>query len=331
MELKVNNNISKIPGGSSNTEIIQEKAKTECDNFVNKIKHFCFMLFFAFINAKIIFKYFRKLNINEIISLNNEISFPFNSLYVNISSSSYIGMVIQYSNKKKIYNYSYVAKQLFIDVKKYLNVSQIILEDESDDYLEFFFLFKKPNLKYLTNKDRIEILNGIYTLNMSEGNLEDIKVTRFNRKKVFYIKEELNNALKINMPRKYQYYVRSHSIKTLNEEYNFSILDDNENIREFPVEFERNSSFVYFEVIFSKKVFYDKFEIVGDSFWNIYLSFFGTVAAIYEFVIPFIIFLYHKLRLLLREVKNEKQEEKELLKDNELVPKPVIELNDKNS
>jgi len=37
------------------------------------------------------------------------------------------------------------------------------------------------------------------------------------------------------------------------------------------------------------------------------------------------------LRLLLREVKNEKQEEKELLKDNELVPKPVIELNDKNS
>ena len=331
MELKVNNNISKIPGGSSNTEIIQEKAKTECDNFVNKIIHFCFMLFFAFINAKIIFKYFRKLNINEIISLNNEISFPFNGLYVNISSSSYIGMVIQYSNKKKIYNYSNVATQLFIDVKKYLNVSQIILEDESDDYLDFFFVILKPNLEYLTDKDRIEILNGIYTLNMSEGNLEDIKVTRFNRTKVFYIKEELNNALKINMPRKYQYYVRSHSIKTLNEEYNFSVIDDNANIRELPVELESNSSYVYFVVIFSKKLFYDKFEIVGDSFWNIFISYFGTVAAIYEFIIPLIIFLFHKLRLTLRDVKDKNQKEKKLLKDNESVPKTVNELNDINS
>ena len=98
---------------------------------------------------------------------------------------------------------------------------------------------------------------------MSEGNLEDIKVNRLNRTKVFYIKEELNNALKINMLRKYQYYVRSHSIKTLNEEYNFSVLDDNENIRDFPLEFEENNSLFSFVVIFSKKIFYDKFEIVG--------------------------------------------------------------------
>ena len=330
MEIKVNDNISKNPVKSTNSDI-QEKAKIECDNFVKKIIHFCFMLIFAYINAKIIFKYFRKLNINEIISLNNEISFPFNGLYVNISSNSFIGMNIKYKNKNKLYSHSSFADKQFIDVKSYLNVSEIILEDEFDDYLLFFFVFSKSNSKNLTVEDKIQIFNGIYTLNMSEGNLEDIKVNRLNRTKVFYIKEELNNALKINMLRKYQYYVRSHSIKTLNEEYNFSVLDDHENIRDFPLEFEENNSLFSFVVIFSKKIYYDKFEIVGDSFWHIYLSFFGTVAAIYEFVIPFIIFLYHKLRLLLREVKNEKQEEKELLKDNELVPKPVIELNDKNS
>jgi len=221
------------------------------------------MLIFAYINAKIIFKYFRKLNINEIISLNNEISFPFNGLYVNISSNSFIGMNIKYKNKNKLYSHSSLEDKQFIDVKSYLNVSEIILEDEFDDYLLFFFVFSKSNSKNLTVEDKIQIFNGIYTLNMSEGNLEDIKVNRLNRTKVFYIKEELNNALKINMLRKYQYYVRSHSIKTLNEEYNFSVLDDNENIRDFPLEFEENNSLFSFVVIFSKKIFYDKFEIVG--------------------------------------------------------------------
>ena len=340
MQMKVDDNISKIPVKSINSDlpdlptktiIIQEKAKNECDNFVEKIINFFFVLIIAYFFTRIIFKNFRKLNINEIISLNNEISFPFNGLYVNISSNSYIGMVIQYSNKKKIFrNYS-VADKLFIDVKSYLNVSKIILEDEFDDYLEFFFVILKSNLKYLTADDRIQIFNGIYTLNMSEGNLENIKVNRFNRTKIFYIKEELNNALKNNMPRKYQYYVRSHSIKTLNEEYNFSVIDDNANIRELPVELESNSSYVYFVVIFSKKLFYDKFEIVGDSLGNIFISYFGTVAAIYEFILPLIIFLFHKLRLTLRDVKDKNQKEKKLLKDNESVPKTVNELNDINS
>ena len=340
MQMKVDDNISKIPVKSINSDlpdlptktiIIQEKAKNECDNFVEKIIDFFFVLIIAYFFTRIIFKNFRKLNINEIISLNNEISFPFNGLYVNISSNSFIGINIKYSNKKKIYrNYS-VADKLFIDVKSYLNVSKIILEDEFDDYLEFFFVILKSNLKYLTADDRIQIFNGIYTLNMSEGNLENIKVNRFNRTKIFYIKEELNNALKNNMPRKYQYYVRSHSIKTLNEEYNFSVIDDNANIRELPVELESNSSYVYFVVIFSKKLFYDKFEIVGDSFGNIFISYFGTVAAIYEFIIPLIIFLFHKLRLTLRDVKDKNQKEKKLLKDNESVPKTVNELNDINS
>ena len=335
--MKVDDNISKIPVKSINSDlpdlptktiIIQEKAKNECDNFVEKIIDFFFVLIIAYFFARIIFKNFRKLNINEIISLNNEISFPFNGLYVNISSNYKIGMVIQYSNKKKIYRNSSVADKLFIDVKSYLNVSKIILEDEFDDYLEFFFVILKSNLKYLTADDRIQIFNGIYTLNMSEGNLENIKVNRFNRTKIFYIKEELNNALKNNMPRKYQYYVRSHSIKTLNEEYNFSVIDDNANIRELPVELESNSSYVYFVVIFSKKLFYDKFEIVGDSLGNIFISYFGTVAAIYEFILPLIIFLFHKLRLTLRDVKDKNQKEKKLLKDNESVPKTVNELND---
>ena len=295
--MKVDDNISKIPVKSINSDlpdlptktiIIQEKAKNECDNFVEKIINFFFVLIIAYFFTRIIFKNFRKLNINEIISLNNEISFPFNGLYVNISSNYKIGMVIQYSNKKKIYRNSSVADKLFIDVKSYLNVSKIILEDEFDDYLEFFFVILKSNLKYLTADDRIQIFNGIYTLNMSEGNLENIKVNRFNRTKIFYIKEELNNALKNNMPRKYQYYVRSHSIKTLNEEYNFSVIDDNANIRELP-------------------------------------------AAIYEFIIPLIIFLFHKLRLTLRDVKDKNQKEKKLLKDNESVPKTVNELNDINS
>ena len=145
--MKVDDNISKIPVKSINSDsptktiIIQEKAKTECDNFVKKIIHFCLMLIIAYFFTRIIFKNFRKLNINEIISLNNEISFPFNGLYVNISSNSYIGMVIQYSNKKKIYRNSSIADKLFIDVKSYLNVSKIILEDEFDDYLEFFFCY----------------------------------------------------------------------------------------------------------------------------------------------------------------------------------------------
>lgn len=139
MQMKVDDNISKIPVKSINSDlpdlptktiIIQEKAKNECDNFVEKIIDFFFVLIIAYFFTRIIFKNFRKLNINEIISLNNEISFPFNGLYVNISSNSKIGMVIQYSNKKKIYRNSSVADKLFIDVKSYLNVSKIILEDE---------------------------------------------------------------------------------------------------------------------------------------------------------------------------------------------------------
>ena len=204
-----------------------------------------------------------------------------------------------------------------------LNVSEIILENESEDSLIFIFYISQLN-KY----GSVCIRNGIYTGNMSEGNNKDIKINKFYREKSFMIEEEFNYTFKYNISRIYQYYVRSHSIKTLNEEYHFSVIDDNENIRSLPFEVKPKTSIYYFAVILKKKTFYDSLEVVGESRFDIWWDSFGTITSIYEFIIPLFICCFHKLRLSLRE---ENPKDKKLLRDNESIQKTIREMNDINS
>ena len=323
MKIKENNNITKTSDKITSTNIIKEKSKSEWEDFCTKLKNFLVVFALSILYTYMNYEYFRKLSVSEIISLNNQISFPFKELYINISNKNgIIGTGIIYRKKNKNERELFVKEQ-HIDVKSVLNVSEIILEDESEDSLIFIFFISQLN-KY----GSVCIRNGIYTGNMSEGNNKDIKINKYYREKFFMIEEEFNYTFKYNISRIYQYYVRSHSIKTLNEEYHFSVIDDNENIRSLPFEVKPKTSIYYFAVILKKKTFYDSLEVVGESRFDIWWDSFGTITSIYEFIIPLFIFCFHKLRLSLRE---ENPKDKKLLRDNESTPKTIREMNDINS
>ena len=326
MKIKENNNISKTSEKITSTNIIKEKSKSEWEDFCTKLKNFLVVFALSILYTYMNYEYFRKLSVSEIISLNNQISFPFKELYINISNKNgIIGTGIIYIKKNEIVRRLFVDEQ-FIDVKSVLNVSEIILEDESEDSLIFIFFISQLN-KY----GSVCIRNGIYTGNMSEGNNKDIKINKFYREKSFMIEEEFNYTFKYNISRIYQYYVRSHSIKTLNEEYHFSVIDDNENIRSLPYEvkpIKPKTSIYYFAVILKKKIFYDSLEVVGESRFDIWWDSFGTITSFYVFIIPFFICCFHKLRLSLRE---ENPKDKKLLRDNESIQKTIREMNDINS
>ena len=323
MKIKENNNISKTSEKITSTNIIKEKSKSEWEDFSTKVKNFLVVVVLSILYTYMNYEYFRKLSVSEIISLNNQISFPFKDLYINITNKYGIeGTRIIYIKKNEIVRTSFVDEQ-FIDVKSVLNVSEIILEHEFKDSLIFIFFISK-----LKHYGYVDIINGIYTGNMSEGNNKDIEINKFDRVKSFMIEEEFNYTFKYNVSRIYQYYVRSHSIKTLNEEYNFSVIDDNENIRSLPFEVKPKTSIYYFAVILKKKTFYDSLEVVGESWFDIWWDSFGTITSIYEFIIPLLIYCFHKLRLSLRE---ENPKDKKLLRDNESTPKTIREMNDINS
>ena len=323
MKIKENNNISKTSDKITNTNIIKEKSKSEWEDFSTKVKNFLVVVVLSILYTYMNYEYFRKLSVSEIISLNNQISFPFKDLYINITNKYGIeGTRIIYIKKNEIVRTSFVDEQ-FIDVKSVLNVSEIILEHEFKDSLIFIFFISK-----LKHYGDVDIINGIYTGNMSEGNNKDIEINKFYRVKSFMIEEEFNYTFKYNVSRIYQYYVRSHSIKTLNEEYKFSVIDDNENIRSLPFEVKPKTSIYYFAVILKKKIFYDSLEVVGESRFDIWWDSFGTITSIYEFIIPLFICCFHKLRLSLRE---ENPKDKKLLRDNESIQKTIREMNDINS
>lgn len=279
--------------------IIIKRIDSNCNDLLTRLKHFIFEVIITVLFAKVYFNYFRQLSINEIISLNNDVSFSFINLKIKLFSTNKISTRLIYKKNSEYKETDFIYKNE-IDIKSELKANNLILEDEDKDFIAIGFFLNGKNF----SDGSIEIQNEIYTFNMSE---KDFKAKKQIRKKRFEIKEELYYSSKKREPRFYQYYIRSHSIKTLNESYNFSVIDDNYNIRPRPLDLENlESTNFIFAIIFKKKKFLNSLEIIGDSFFNILWNSFGTIVAIYEFLIPSVFFLIKDKRKLCLREKNQR-------------------------
>jgi len=321
---KEKDNISKIQKAPDNViiEIESEKKKTK---LIKKSLHFLAAFIISLIYTYIIYKFFRKLSVSEIISLNNNVSFPLKDLYIKITSKpGIIGTQIIYIKKNQKMKDVFLGKQSFINVSSALNDSEIILEDEFEDYLVFSFYGSSPAV--IEDSDSVVLINGIYTINMTEGDNKNVQINKYYRQKIFNIKNECSYASKNNVPRIYEYYVRSHSIKTLNEEYNFPVIDDyGNNFIDLSLNYNQSFIYFYFGIILRKKIFLDSFEIIGESCFDIWWKSLGTIVAIFEFTLLLLVYLFER-----RSLRGTNPKNKKLLKDNESMPKAINEMNDIN-
>ena len=318
---KEKDNISKIQKAPDTViiEIESEKKKTK---LIKKSLHFLGAFIISLIYTYIIYKFLRKLSVSEIISLNNNVSFPLKDLYIAITSKpGIIRTQIIYIKKNQKMKEVFLGKQSFINVSSALNDSEIILEDEFEDYLWFAFYGSSPAV--IEDSDSVVLINGIYTINMTEGDNKNVQINKYYRQKIFNIKKECSYASKDNVPRIYEYYVRSHSIKTLDEEYNFPVIDDyGNNFIDLSLNHNQSPTHPYFGIILRKKIFFNSFEI---SCFNIWWNSLGTIVAIFEFTLLLLVYLFDRLSLRGTNPKNKK-----LLKDNESMPKTINEMNDIN-
>ena len=323
---KEKDNISKIQI-ATDTVIIEKESEKEIEKLIKKSRHFFGAFIISAIYTYIIYKFFRKLSVSEIISLNNKVSFPLKDLYINITSKpGIIGTLIIYIKNNQKMKQEYLYKQSFINVSSVLNDSEIILEDEFEDYLLFVFYGSSPAV--IEDSDSVALINGIYSINMTEGDNKNVQIKQYYRRKIFNIKKECSYASKDNGPRIYEYYVRSHSIKTLNEEYNFPVIDDyGNNFFDLSLNYNQSFIYIYFGIQLKKKIFLDSFEIIGESWLKIWWNSLGTIVAIFEFILPLLVYWFDLLRLSLRGTN---PKNKELLKDNESMPKTINEMNDIN-
>ena len=118
----------------------------------------------------------------------------------------------------------------------------------------------------------------------------------------------------------YQYNIHSYSIQTLEETYNFPVIDDNEKVRYF-----YNFSYYNFGIFFSKRDHLNEIKVTTDSFWKTAIIIMGTMASITEFFYPFILFVKDIIKMFRRQIK------KQPLKDNEInVGNQNLELNEIN-
>ena len=321
---KEKDNISKIQKAPDTViiEIESEKKKTK---LIKKSLHFLGAFIISLIYTYIIYKFFRKLSVSEIISLNNKVSFPLKDLYINITSKpGIIGTLIIYIKNNQKMKQEYLYKQSFINVSSVLNDSEIILEDEFKDYLLFFFFGSSPAV--IEDSDSVVLINGIYSINMTEGDNKNVQIEQYYRRKTFNIKKECSYASKDNGPRIYEYYVQSHSIKTLNEEYNFPVIDDyGKNFFDLSLDYNQSFTYLYFGIQLKKKIFLDSFEIIGESCFDIWWKSLGTIVAIFEFTLLLLVYLFER-----RSLRGTNPKNKKLLKDNESMPKAINEMNDIN-
>ena len=323
---KEKDNISKIQK-TTDTVTIENESKKEIKKLIKNSLHFFGAFIISLIYTYIIYKFFRKLSVSEIISLNNNVSFPLKDLYINITSKpGIIGTHIIYIKKNQKMKHVFLGKQSFINVSSELNDSEIILEDEFEDYLVFAFYGSSPAV--IEDSISVVLINGIYTINMTEGDNKNVQINKYYRQKIFNIKKECSYASKDNGPRIYEYYVRSHSIKTLNEEYNFPVIDDyGNNFFDLSLNYNQSFIYIYLGIQLKKKIFLDSFEIIGESCFNIWWNSLGTIVAIFEFILPLLVYWFDLLRLSLRATN---PKNKKLLKDNESMPKTINEMNDIN-
>lgn len=241
--------------------------------------------------------YFRRLSINEIVSLNNGISFPFINLTIKFINNNFKIKTILFYKSKKNSNLKpiIIENKMIKDIKSELKIPNLTLEDENE-YLIIGFSFNEKNITKEQEKfSFIELENGIYTFNMSQ---KDFKVRKESRRKIFIIEEELYFSSKKKEPRFYQFFIRSHSIKTLNETYEFPVIDDHYNIIPTPIDFI-NEKDLKFAIFLRKKKLLNSLEIIGDSQYKIFWDSFGTVAAIFEFLIPIILYFWENIKLLI--------------------------------
>ena len=173
--MKENNEKIEITSDS----IIKKRIDNHCDDFVIHIIYFLFELVLTFLYTFVYFNYFRQLSINEIISLNNDVSFSFINLGILINSNTQISTRLLYRKNSNNKETDFINKNK-IDIKSELKVNNLILEDEDKDFLAIgFFLNGK-----ISSDGIIEIQNEIYTFNMSK---KDFKVRKEIRKKSFNI------------------------------------------------------------------------------------------------------------------------------------------------
>jgi len=120
---------------------------------------------------------------------------------------------------------------------------------------------------------------------------KDFIIKKQNRAKLYNIKEELYYYNKTKEPRCYQYYIHSHSIKSFDKTYEFPVIDDHYNNIPTPLELLELKDFLKFTIILKKKKLLNRIEILGESKEVIFMNFFGTIAAIFEFLLPFIFYI----------------------------------------
>ena len=198
------------------------------------------------------------------------------------------------------------------------NVSNLILNKEDEDYL--LILFKiDGNLDNLTERESITIYNKIYALN----NSDNITVKPLYRPKTFFIHNELASSLDRKRFKMYQYNIHSYSIQTLEETYNFPVIDDNEKVRYLYYSYYLN--YYDFAIGFTKRNHLNEIKVTTDSFWKTAFIIMGTMASITEFFYPFILFVKDIIKMFCCQIK------KQPLKDNEInVGNQNLELNEIN-
>jgi len=276
---------------NTNVSSINKNLGNNWEEIKTFFSHFGISLVTTIIIAFVYYNYFNSPSSNELISLNNDASFPFINLKIKINDNNQVRVVIVYENKNsKIKKEKQIINKDYIDIKKELNIGKLMIEDEDNDYLSIYFCLSGENNTY----GNIELENEIYSFSMIENNFE---VKKQIRTKKFDIEEEAFFSSNKKEARVYQYYIRSHSIKTPDDIYNFSVIDDNYNIRPIPMEIKNSApkDFI-FGIILKKKKFLNTVKIFGESFFGIIWNSLGTVTAIMEFIILSFKLLINKCR-----------------------------------
>jgi len=276
---------------NTNVSSINKNLGNNWEEIKTFFSHFGISLVTTIIIAFVYYNYFNSPSSNELISLNNDASFPFINLKIKINDNNQVRVVIVYENKNsKIKKEKQIINKDYIDIKKELNIGKLMIEDEDNDYLSIYFCLYGENNTY----GNIELENEIYSFSMIENNFE---VKKQIRTKKFDIEEEAFFSSNKKEARVYQYYIRSHSIKTPDDIYNFSVIDDNYNIRPIPMEIKNSApkDFI-FGIILKKKKFLNTVKIFGESFFGIIWNSLGTVTAIMEFIILSFKLLINKCR-----------------------------------
>ena len=261
------------------------------ENFEHNWKKFfkyIIVAYLAYFFATYYIIFFGHLDINEKTYYNDDTSYPFTYLEIKIDTDYNLTTYIEY--KRKNYN---VTKGTFenenkIDInqiKSKLKVKELILEDEFEDYLAFFFKIKK-NIKNISAS--IELWNKIYTFDPSY----DINIAKETyRGKRFFIENELYYSEKGNDTKVYIYDILAHKIKTLNNTYNFSVLSGNEKIRYRPKEIYEYLQDYNFGIFLEKKIFLNIIEIKSISIYEIIYNSYGTIFSVFNFLVVVLIII----------------------------------------